>query len=413
MNCKKQLLFFYCSRIFGLALKPVALWCAMRIGSDSWSDFFAKFSFIVPVTFIAFNSDAHIRYYQARFGKENSVLQIAFHFRAYLQDLVFHFTLFAGILLVGFFFYFGHIGPAISFLLFALCEKIFDEGLRYLLFDKKYLHWAFAFLLKAFGPLLALGMTVAFSAVNPAPILVLLSLLATGVLLWRLLGMRVGFLSCLLRRAFSRRLLKYWSVYRSRYMVNQLASLCAYNLLAVDKWLGSREWSPRMLAEVVLASQVGSFYLVLLDNLFFTTNRDRFVKADAKLTRVIHWPSMFGLSVSFPLLFAGMLYFVKVPIGFQVLTTPVILAILLCSVVKGFSRPIEEFAFWKQPRATALKIDALCIGFLLFAGKAILPTRDPFDFYMAILLVLMARTALYLLVLKQPTKAYWLAFKQS
>lgn len=399
MKINKNLVLFYLSRFFGLALKPLTLWCTLNFGTESWSEFFAKLFFIVPATFIAFNNDGHILYYKHKFGAEPAGAKTALAFRTYVSHLLSHIALFSVPLVICFALYLKDVGLALAFLLFAIHEKVFDEILRYQLFARRYDTWAKCFLLKAALPFLALTASYFPLFSRPALTLVVLTTAVTGLALKAITttGVR-GLFGRLLRECVSGKAFLYLRSYRKQYIVNQLAALCAFNLIAVDKWIGGSRWSARTLAEVVLVGQFGSAYLVLLDNLFFTVNRDRFVKHNVERSEIVPWPSLIFLSFAATGVFAVTLIWLKAPLGFLDLPTSVIVAIFLLSVFKGLSRPLEEYAFWHNSRASALSIDASCVLILYVVGKLVFSTTSLSNLYLACLGILLLRMGLYFLL---------------
>ena len=405
MKLQRQLVFFYFSRFLGLALKPFTLWCALTFHSDTSSEFFAKLFFLVPATFNIFNNDSHIGYYKTSFGGMSLPQGVGFRFRTYLNDFFSHSLLFSVPLFLFFALYFKKPIPAFLFLLFTLHEKFFDEVLRYQLFAKRYDVWAKCFLIKAGLPLGALILSVVWPRLSSSLSYATLILLGTTLVTKGLFSPRVfHFIKHVFVVAARRRLSQYAKAYRDRYLVNQLATLCAVNLISVDKWVGSHLWDPRTLGEVVLATQFGSIYLVIIDNFFFTTNRDRYVKNSATLIDVISWKKLGGLTVILLTGYWGSLTLVKPLLGFRTLSTVIIISIFLISILKGISRPLEEYVFWHYSRASALVIDASCLILTFFIGKICFSVTEPLFIYLTVLGGSLFRLSCYWLLTRKSEK---------
>lgn len=368
-NNHNEVIVFYFARALGLIVKPLTLWFLLKINAEDESYFVATYYFLVAATFVVLNSEAHIPFYKLRFGGGAVDTSIRAHvFRSYMGGLICHVYVFLPVIFVGFLFYFSSFLPALVFTVFVLMEKIWDEIQRDLIFSRRYLDWSIWFVVKAVVPSIAI--MIAFWLDWNMYICLGFFLLISGVVnVYRFIPKRMLLIIvCICRRMLHCTITAYFTMYRQRFGVAQVIAITSINLLNVDKWLVGGMNSERLMIELVLMAQVGTIYIVMIDNVFFSRSRDLYVKSKACISDITRWPLMLKISIGYLAISMIMLFSFREYLGIEQLSFMQTVVVSLCFVVVGVTRPLAEHAFWHVPRKYAAMIDASIILIMLLFG---------------------------------------------
>jgi hypothetical protein len=391
-----EIVLFYAARALGLLTRPLTLWLLVRLHAQDASTFLATYYFVVGATFIALNSEAHIPFYKAAYGdRRDGQRQVALAFRTYCYLFSSHLLAFLGVLFLFFLLYFHTVASAAAFALFVVLEKIWDEIQRSLLFARRYRHWSMWFIAKSLAPLTAVGMHLMFGW-NLFALMLVSLLLVSAIMIRHLVPARVARVCLrLLRRACHMRLGTYWRLYRSRFVLGQVIALTSVNLVNVDKWLAPSAFGKPLLVELVLLSQFGVAYLVALDNIFFSRQRDRYVRTKTRIADITHWPLLLGLSTLYLLC-----------VGLSVGSLPSLLGLRIISPLQatlaaaaymavGISKPLVEHAFWHAPRHMSATLDCASFVMLVVLAYGAVRLGDLTLVFVASLSIILARLFCY------------------
>jgi hypothetical protein len=375
---------FYAVRGLGLFIKPLTLWVLIKLNYLEASAFVATFYFAVATTFIALNSEAHIPLYKIRYGKDSDSSEASgLYFRSYIRDFTAHVLVFLPFVTLGFLLYFSDVITAFTFTIFVVLEKFWDEVQRNLIFSRSYQKWAFWFIIRitATSMGICIGLLMGWSIY----LCILVGLAVMTVALAR------NLISKRLRKMMKRasisalrmKTIQFLNIYRRRFMFGQLVALASKNLLSVDKWMAGLFLPERILVELVLVSQVGAMFHVLIDNIYFSRKRDRFVQVKNGLNEIVKWDTFLYVTIGY--ITFSVLLFTVYSNGLGVLQLTVKQCILSISifVVAGLGRPLCEHAFWHVPRSYAATIDVTAV--LIWMTNSIF-LRESDDF-LTILLV--------------------------
>lgn len=369
MPKNQGIVLFYTARALGLIVKPLTLWYLVRIQAHDVSHFVATYYFLVAATFIALNSEAHIPFFKLRFGGNNpDVVRLGIAFRSYVMAFSSHIFVFLPFVFIGFLLYLENFTEAFAFSVLVLLEKLWDEIQRSLIFSRRYVTWSFWFIVKMIVPTLAIA--IAYWQQWNMFICVCLSLLAvSGAMSYKLVPRKeLLVIIHAAKQTLGRSLGEYFQTYKQRFALAQLLAVSSTNLLNVDKWLVGVVGLERLLVDLVLLSQFGTIYLVLMDNVFFSRNRDCYVLSKERIADIIHWPKLLWVSSGYLFGALAVLFFFREFFGILQLSIEQIALIISCFVMVGVTRPLTEHAFWHSPRSHSAWIDCSSILIMLAMG---------------------------------------------
>jgi len=363
----RNLLLFYIARAAGLIIKPLTLWLLVYIEAIDLGALFATVFFIIPSTFIALNSEAHANYYKYQFGQPiGSPIVVGLAYQRYIRLFSTHCLFFLPLALVGFILYFGSLREGLIFTSLVLIEKIWDEFCRHQLFSKKYTTWAKWYFLRCLLTASTVGFALQWgiNALNWFFYQQVALICFLAYVYYSERGCKF-YLSAVY--GYSRYRFKwYWAKYKQTFFWGQMIALAGANILAMDKWY-LRGWADsRILIEVMLLAQVGAVYLVIIDNVFFAVNRDRYVKVKSSLLEITNWKNLIIISSSFYLLVTLFVMFLGPYIGVTTVGKVSAMGLLGIFIIHGATRPFSEYAFWHATRRSSAIIEL--IAFLSVGG---------------------------------------------
>ena len=353
---------FYAVRGLGLFIKPLTLWVLIKLNYIEASALVATFYFAVATTFIALNSEAHIPFYKIRYGEDSGSNKASvLYFRGYIRDFTAHVLVFLPLVAIGFLLYFSDVLTAFIFTIFVVLEKFWDEVQRNLIFSRMYQKWAFWFIIRISAS--SIGISIGLFMGWDIYLCIMVGLAIMTVTLSR------NLISKRLRKIMKRasksalriRTIQFWHLYRQRFMFGQLVALASKNLLSVDKWLAGLFLSERILVELVLVSQVGTIFHVLIDNIYFSRKRDRFVQVKSGLNEIVKWDTFLYVAVGYFILSVLLFAFFSNVLGILQLSVEQCILSISIFVVAGLGRPLCEHAFWHVPRGYAATIDVTAV----------------------------------------------------
>lgn len=397
MTARNELLLFYAARAAGLLVKPLTLWILVKLQATDASYFVATYYFLVAATFIALNAEAHIPFFKLRFGGEEiSRHKLGIEFRNYTRALFSHIAVFLPLIMLGFFYYLGNVIEAAMFSLFILLEKFWDELQRYMIFSRRYTQWSLWFIAKMLTPSLAIAIAYWLKLDMMWSVCFAMSAFAVALTMTMLRQKERRMLLHSATNALRSSTSQYFTAYKQRFAIAQLLAISSTNLLQMDKWLTGQAGLKSILVELVLLSQFGAVFIVLIDNLFFSRNRDRFVLKKCHISEIVAWPRMF--MVAFVYLSGALLVIsiFKATLGIaklELLDAGMAISIF---VIVGMTRPLTEHAFWHLPRHRSAMVDVATIATMAILGYWTLSSYGLHGMFVMLVLALSLRAAGFL-----------------
>ena len=354
-----------------MVVKPLLLWVLIKRESNDASYFVANYYFLIGATFIIFNSESHIEYYKKKFGNNfYSTDMTLFEYVRYIKYTVWHVSFFVPVLFFGYFFYFIDLKISLFFCVYSIIEKVWDEFQRYMIFNQEYRSWSIWFIYKTLAFSLSVLVSEFFDT-NLAEIIFTMLLVHIILLFYfKLKSKKIIFLIYRLLKKIN--LKKYIKIYKTRIFTAQILAILSINVLQIDKWIVKFDDANELFTELVLIGQAGSIYLVIIDNIFFSRNRDVYVKKNVDIKCVLNWPFLFLVSVIYILTFTYLASASENYIDLKKISIFNAILIILFYIVIGLTKPLTEFLFWHYSRSKALAIDftfitlAICASSILY-----------------------------------------------
>jgi len=364
-------LIFIFARMFAIAVRPLTLICLIQMGFSLQADSLSLVILAITSLLAFYGLPAHLEFYKYYFSPNSRSKISVPSFHQYISGITGHaffITPFLFVLLVNT----GYTLYLASLLaLILIFEKLFDEILRFKLFDKQYIWWSAITVVKFCVPI---GLFVVHIWINEGSSentyinynsVVYASISAFLLAIYY----RNGALQ--VTREITLRLLvgstyKFWRSKANSFIYLTFAPL----VLTFDKWFISNQSSTGALSSLLIISQIGSLALLFSSMLFVQNRRARLTNANLGIKELLHG---FVMLATLLCLFVILnLFLLMFPWLYGDLTGEVSSGVVMIVIgyfcIYSLGEPIFENVFWNENSSRLLIIDALILLFCCLLG---------------------------------------------
>lgn len=396
-SIEKNKLIFYFSRITGLVTKAFFIIFLDKYNFDSVIDITLYYVSLQSLMII-YNNHSYFNFYKTFFNENFNTFQFI-TFRDYIRATAKHLVVFYSLTVLFAFIISQSIFLTLIFSVLIIIEKIFDELLRFYLFDKQFKMWSIIYLTKLVLPIL-LFIPLLFFLDNSFYFFLLLFIIYIVSLFFFIEKRILKIIFKILSRINFSAIKSYLKIYKINYFSKQLYSILSGNVIQIDKILLAIIASKSLLPSYYIMSQISNFTNIYTDLFYIAPRRASFIKKAKHIKKIIE-PKSFFLSVStgsFISLSAFIsIYYLNIYENFD--STNAIIY-LISIIVFCLVKPLGQYLFWNSPIEKQIKIELIYYFFIFILFLISFLSYDEIQIFQIVLAFLISniiRLSLYLL----------------
>jgi len=367
----RDYLIFFVARVFGIAVRPLTLICLIQMGFPSEADSLSVLVLAITSFLAVYGLPAHLEFYKYYFSPNSSSKISVPLFHQYISGITGHaffITPFLFVILVntGYTVYFASL-----LVLILIFEKLFDEILRFKLFDKQYISWSALTIVKFAVPI---GLFIVHIWINEGSgenvyikynfvVYASISALLLGIYYWNgaLQVTRLITLRSLVGSTYN-----FWRSKVSSFIYLAFAPL----VLTYDKWYISSLNSTGGLSSLLIISQIGGLSFFFSSMLFVQNRRATLTNENLGIKELLLGFRMLAtllccfIILNLVLLIYPWIYGDTTGGG----SSGVVMIVIGYFCIYSLGEPIFENVFWNENCSKLLIIDALILIFCCFLG---------------------------------------------
>lgn len=360
------------ARYLALASRPALIWLLIRTANADAAAEIGKLIISAAIVSIFLGNEAHLEYYRAEFSHYRGwTTQRYRKLQEYLRSFVTHCTLILPLSLALSYLLFPSVNP-IALTVLALAERISDECLRIVLYQKRWSEWTGRLLAKHFIPF---GMTFLLTVVAPSWVPTAY-ILASCVVATALVAVSDSTarraLFCVIREPMLPGQLRgYVARYGQHLALRQIAAVLAANILLIDRLVGMNFWTAHQTANVILVGQIVSGVFFITDAKYLAQYRAEFINPDLAFKDFWRWRSYLVVIAGCTLVSLGIVFIGRntgLLASLSELNDLAILTLIINAGIYFGSVPLNDFVYYRGlTRSLAAVHVGLVLAFLTVA----------------------------------------------
>mgnify|MGYP006139125961 CR=1 FL=1 len=366
LKVNRDFIIFTVSRTLALLFKPFFIWLLLAKGLNDISIKVSIYFLITSSLMVFFNNEANVEFYKRKFDTNcSNYLKAKAEYWYYVNSIL-HILLFLSVTFIAIFLI-GGLGLSISMILLLLLvlEKIIDEIQRDLQFEKKFIEWSKATLIKFGIPILFVTLLIFLGITHFLfEIYLLVVLLSMVYVILTNLEKRV--LKKVVYLVIRKKGLKLWILYLKNYMnvfvLRQVQAFLSKNIVLADRLI-VKFINIELLPQITIIGQVASVGILFVDYFMISNRRKEYV-VKKEILQIVGVKKI--VTTFLVALFLSSIVMFVVSFNGQISLLKVGVISVFYYSLYAISQHFVQFNFWNRSRNILFLIDVLF--FLLLLG---------------------------------------------
>lgn len=364
-------LIFFFARVIAIAIRPLTLICLVQMGFSTEADSISLVLLIISSLLIFYGLPAHLDFYRQYFSQNSNTEDSVPLLQLYINGIIGHTLFITPIIFVllmntGYTAYF-----TVLIGLILIFEKLFDEILRFKLFDKQYIFWSAITLAKFIVPIaLFLGHIWINEGSDENTYInynffIYASILALLLTIYYWSG-ALQVVSVITPRLLVGSTYNHWRSKVSSFIYLTISPL----VLTFDKWYVSTQNLIGGLSSLLIISQIGSLVFFFSSMIFVQNRRARLTNFNINIKELLQGYKMLSAIIFF-FITLNLVFFVfpSLNSGANVERVDgVVIAVIGYFCIFSLGEPVFENVFWNESSFRLIMIDFLILIFCTILG---------------------------------------------